>query len=1640
MLGITAVSDADYYLRGGSGCGGSGAGGSAAEYELDAVAAGEPPGQWLYPHRNHLGVSGEIHAEGPSGDAFRTVLNELCHPVTGEQLGRAPQHFASLEERMERFAQRNPHATPEQVAAERVRAAAKKAHAVHAWDHTFSVTKSVSVLHAALERDGRADEAAEVTAAVRAGIETALGYAADELGVTRRGTNGPEVAGRSTSRFVRENNLQTAIFFHHTSRDRDPQLHAHVMVLNRVLCEDGQWRALYSPALLKNKHLLDAIFQRVLEAELTARLGTRFAARPDGKAREVVGVSPEVRDLFSSRTRALTEEAQALVDAYTARYGRPPSRLAMWRMNQRATLKSRRAKPGVTPTREADLERWEAETATAFREGLAAVLEEVDLAAAQPAPDSDFDPDVVIAQALADLTERKGTWNRSHLTHAINAHLPDMLAIEPARVPALLTELTDAALEGRSVVSLSAPSPIPVPASLTDPKTGDSVFEAPTGGRYTSRIHLDREDSLVAWLDRRGAPALTEATAREVLAGRGLSEEQLAVGVAILASDRAVEIVNAAAGTGKSRLMAALSDTSTEVWGHGLTGFTTAQNAAQVLQREGVARAHNIAAFLDFRERERRGAVSDVERAQFAVPKRGTVVVDETSMVSTPHLVALRRELEDLGVARVVLIGDTAQVDAVDAGGAFRMLVDETGRAPAATSGHQPAPGRVHTLHQVRRFTHEWERGASIRVRDGDLTALTAYEARGRIRGGAPEDVEASAVDAFLVDHLSGDETVLIVSTGEKAAELSSRIRSRLAEAGHVSRSGVALHDHTTAGVGDLVQTRQNDTGRGGTGAVNREVWLVAGVDEQAGTLEVRRDERDEHGQRVWGAPLALPAAYVAHHVELAYSATVEAVEGRTTDTSHTLVDEGMGRSRLYPAWTRGRERNTAWVPITPPTRRENESDEQYAQRTPTPLQAMATALEREDHTEAARTVRAAEEARATHLGHLGPQWQILVAEHRSVEHRQVLADVVGTDRHALFADPALDGVLHLMRSAEGHGYDVRAVVAQAYGQAHLEGARSPAGLLYGLIDKALERATPAGEPERTFTYLDRTPRGDGEHVAFARETARVMDARVTELGERAAGEAPGWAVDRFGPVPVDPVARGAWAGRAGVVAGYREQYGWTRDVDAIGPAPSRAEPERRWAWLRAANVLGMDSRERDMAGLDEGDLANRVLAWRREVEWMPRNVDDDLRYANVAHTEARRQVVEARTRGEDTTVAEVQQAQVEARMERLEVVAAARARAVAHTAASRDRAQEALVELDRRVARDLAAEDREQARHAAAERDAWEAADRAADEDALVHAAVAQRWTAQHVDESAPLFGSPHWAELDVAAPARRASVFTAALQWWRMGNTRDEAALAGRLAEHDADVATYEPLSHRALERIRGGMDEDEARAMDPAGTPEVLEAVHRYAEPHLLGEAPAFGSREYAGADDEVRGKAETRAALAWWHGGDDLDAREARADVADERAAARAIAEDLAAERTARVDNRPFGEVARARGETPPEPRVPIQEEEPLEQVPEPRRPDTSWVRAVEPLPVERAEPDTVQRDEPEPTPVERDPEPVQRDESTAEVQADDLHEQVERARVAVERMDREASNAPERVAEPDVVDRSPEPVVHDVAQR
>ncbi|WP_223149119.1 AAA family ATPase [Changpingibacter yushuensis] len=209
-----------------------------------------------------------------------------------------------------------------------------------------------------------------------------------------------------------------------------------------------------------------------------------------------------------------------------------------------------------------------------------------------------------------------------------------------------------------------------------------------------------------------------------------------------------------------------------------------------------------------------------------------------------------------------------AQVLAEDLGIATENMAKwwQTHQTTGATFGllvhfRGDAPGLV----DVHRFSHAWEKTASLDLRHGRTDVIATCNVHGRIRDGETELMIGDAYTAWRADLLAGKATVLVSGADESVTALNNRVRTDPILDGTVhGPREVDLHDGTRAAIGDVVITRRNDrrlwAGRGWVR--NGDRWTVIDAHTD-GPLTLQR------AGATWGATVIVPAAHVSEHVEL---------------------------------------------------------------------------------------------------------------------------------------------------------------------------------------------------------------------------------------------------------------------------------------------------------------------------------------------------------------------------------------------------------------------------------------------------------------------------------------------------------------------------------------------------------------------------------------------------------------------------------------------------------------------------------------------------------------------------------------------------------------------------------------------------
>jgi conjugative relaxase-like TrwC/TraI family protein len=1201
-------------------------------YYTGAVTEGEPPGRWYGAGAQALGLTGlvdhqDMHALyerflDPRDERFRDPQRWDQVPT----LGHAGRKYPTAGEIYQRSLDAEPYADFERREQLRLDAAKAERRNIAFMDITYSVQKSITVLQAAFEaqevkaRSSGDDEATAAWAAHRTAVEdaiwagnnAALDYLQEHAGYSRVGHH-----GGNAGRFIDAHEWTVASFFQHTSRTNDPQLHIHNALAWRSQGADGGWRTLDSRGLYLHRPAAGAIADRTTVEHLARSLRVLAAMRPDGKARELIGVPELVNELFSSRTRTMGPKVAELARVFEQRYGREPNALERDRLQQQAAMLTRPRKSHDGETLGQRLDRWERQLLAEVAVGLEQVATDVLALAEHAAPATQrFDPEAVLETAIADVQASKAAWTKSDLMRAIDNALPDYLGgLHGASVQQLLSGMADEAID-RHAVSLTTEvaghTSLPDELRLAD---GSCAYERPGGHLFATDEHLRSERALRSAAWDRSAATLSGAQVTSYLNGLGetgieLGADQVGAVRGILTSGSSVESLVGPAGTGKSFVLGVVGHAWSDPahWPGGrpreVIGLAASQIASEVLAEEGLT-ACNITRWLGTQHRLDQGSTQP-DDVSWRLGSGDLVVVDESAMADTAALAQVHAHAQRAG-AKLLLAGDHHQLAAVGAGGGMKLAAEA---------------GRSYELTEPRRFTHCWERTASLQLREGDDAALQTYRKHGRIiDAGTIEQAQASAARAWLADTLAGQQSLLIVDTNEQASRLCAQLRAELIRLGRVEEHGVPLgRQGTTAGRGDLVQARLNGWDLEGyegnrRGPINREIYRVLDVRDDGGlivTPVLGSTSDDEQLAEL----MTLPGTYVAEHVALGYASTAHAAQGRTVDTAHSVATSHTGRAALYVGLTRGRWRNTAHAVTVPvadddaPTGTAN----QVERRDPLAVLSRAD-TDQHQIAELAATAQAEyHRAEAESLRTLNERFsdacEVATAGRTAAILDQLVDEQVLTraQRSALAADEGMISLERVLRQAEIAGHDPRRVLRNAAARRDLDNARSLASVLHHRISDTVD-LHPASD-----RYTDWIPAVD--HPAWQRhlrELAEAADTRRDQLGHHTAADAPPWAVGAFGTVPQDDAQRERWAERASAVAAHRELAEHADPHVALPGPPKRGQVEAYASWRAGWRALGHDEATREEAELSDGQLRVRVRAYEREKTWQPDYVAPDL-------------------------------------------------------------------------------------------------------------------------------------------------------------------------------------------------------------------------------------------------------------------------------------------------------------------------------------------------------------------------------------------------------------------------------------------
>jgi hypothetical protein len=642
------------------------------------------------------------------------------------------------------------------------------------------------------------------------------------------------------------------------------------------------------------------------------------------------------------------------------------------------------------------------------------------------------------------------------------------------------------------------------------------ISESPKGERYTTRAIWELERKALASAGEMAARSdrglAAEVVVSRVLAQRpGMKSDQEAMVRRLLTGGEGLVVVVGEAGTGKTyALAAAARGWSAE--GAELRVAAPTWRAANVLRSEGL-HATSLARLLAELDRE-------TAAGRQALARGSVVVVDEAGMVDSRAMARLidhAREAE----AKLVLIGDPAQLGEIEAGGLFASIVSRS----------EPV-----VLDEVIRHRHELEREGAKLIRSGEGTeAISIYEGAERVT--VAED-PAARREAMVADwwqrHAKGEDALMIAKRNAEVRELNAMAREQMKAEGRLGAEEIAVGEARFA-AGDQIITRINDHR---AQIYNRERWRVAEVEVESGRLVL---DGIDTARRLCVDSVFLERVNPrdgAPAVEHAYAATIYQAQGATLDSAFVMADPSMTREEFYVATSR--TRGETYLYATPEVQLAREEIAPPSADLRHGLDHIAEAAER-----IGAQVAAHDEALRSRYAELGPTELAIRLRELASEAGAERANQATHDRHAERVRQNSEQRQRIeaeRHELEGPPRRERRAEREARG-----GSEALLSAREGLAREQAERLAGEGRELPEVRHEARAEAAVIESVLAERERLAAAAARLSP---------PDYLTRELGDRPTDPRKAAEWDRAARGVEGYRLRNGVVDKDSALGPKP----------------------------------------------------------------------------------------------------------------------------------------------------------------------------------------------------------------------------------------------------------------------------------------------------------------------------------------------------------------------------------------------------------------------------------------------------------------------------------------------------
>ncbi|TCK19619.1 plasmid mobilization system relaxase [Ancylobacter aquaticus] len=500
------------------------------------------------------------------------------------------------------------------------------------------------------------------------------------------------------------------------------------------------------------------------------------------------------------------------------------------------------------------------------------------------------------SQLITLISDQQSTFTEQDIARALHRHVDDIAVFQNIKAAVLQSP----------ELCLLRPA---VPADKSIGRTAEPAI-------YTTREMMKVEHGMAEAADRLAAvrrfgvsekvvmKAVRVVETKDASCPFRFDEEQVEA-VRHVTGNSAIAAVVGYAGAGKSTLLEAArvawADEGRRVFGAALSG-----KAAEGLQESSGIVSRTLASW-----------ELAWKNGNAPLQKGDVFVIDEAGMVSSRQLARFVTAVEEAG-AKLVLVGDAQQLQPIQAGAAFRAIIDRIG---------------AKHLVGVRRQREDWMQEASRNFASGNAgkfgQALAAYNEHGAVRQVDTQDTARAALVADWTQRwaevkaqkeakgeaLRGDELIVLAHTNANVRALNDSLRGVLQQAGELSeaRSFTTQSGTLEFAAGDRLLFLENASFTEPTAlrlerqsVKNGMLGTVIATTDEAGNprLTVRLDAGRE----------VTFTTDTYRNIDHGYATTIHKSQGATVDHTFVLASSMMDQHLTYVAMSRHRHSVTMYA------------------------------------------------------------------------------------------------------------------------------------------------------------------------------------------------------------------------------------------------------------------------------------------------------------------------------------------------------------------------------------------------------------------------------------------------------------------------------------------------------------------------------------------------------------------------------------------------------------------------------------------------------------------------------------------------------------------------------------------------------